>query len=345
MKTLAAILVEIGKPLVLEEIEIPVLKPGQVLVQIIFSGICHTQILECRGYRGEDRFLPHCLGHEGSGIVYDIGPQVSRVKKGDRVILSWIKGSGANVCGTAYNWNGKIVNAGAITTFSEFSIISENRLVVLNENISMREAAMLGCVVPTGVGVVLNTAKPEAGKDIAIFGTGGVGLCAVAAAKIAGCKTIIAVDVKENKLLIARQMGATHCINVKQNDPVKEIYNICPDGMDFSIEASGRPEVMLQAFSVVRNQGGTAVIVGNAKKGEMLCLDPSWFNQGKRLLGTWGGDNLPDRDFPNYCKLVSSGKLNLKPLFSKVYSLNDVNRAIDDLESGGVIRPLIDMSV
>jgi S-(hydroxymethyl)glutathione dehydrogenase/alcohol dehydrogenase len=345
MKTIAAILVELGKPLVLVELDIPALRPGQVLVEIAFSGVCHTQVLECRGYRGEDRYLPHCLGHEGSGTVYDTGPGVTKVKAGDCVILSWIKGSGSDVPGTVYKWDGHDVNAGAITTFSRYSIISENRLMGMPEGISMSEAAMLGCAVPTGVGAVFNTAQPSPGQSIAIFGTGGVGLCAVMGASVAGCVPIIAVDVQEDKLKLAEQMGATHCVQAVELDPVKEVNRICPGGVDFSIEASGRPQVMLQALYSVRNQGGVAVVIGNARHGERVELDPKQLNLGKQLRGTWGGDNWPDRDFPRYCKLLSSGKLNLNPLMSKTYPLSEINDAIDVLEAGKVARPLIEMTL
>ncbi|MBT9143399.1 MAG: S-(hydroxymethyl)mycothiol dehydrogenase [Dehalococcoidia bacterium] len=138
-------------------------------------------------------------------------------------------------------------------------------------------------------------------------------------------------------------MGATHSVHAAEVDPVEEANRICPGGVDFAIEASGRPEVMLQALHSVRNQGGIAVVVGNARHGERVELDPRQLNMGKQLRGTWGGDNWPDRDFPRYCKLLSSGKLNLEPLLSKTYSLSEINEAIDDLEAGKVVRPLIDL--
>ena len=343
MKTSAAVLVETGKPLVEVELEIPSLKPGQVLVEIVHSGVCHTQVLECRGYRGQDKFLPHCLGHEGGGIVKEIGRGVSKVKPGDRVVLSWIKGSGADVPGTVYKWDGRDVNAGAITTFSHYSVISENRLTVMPDSLSMEEAALLGCAIPTGVGVVFNTAGPSPGQSIAIFGTGGVGLCAVSGASIAGCVPIIAVDILDSKLELAEQMGATHCINAAKTDPVEEISRLCPGGADFAIEASGQPGVMLQALHSVRNQGGAAVVVGNARYGERIHLDPLQLNLGKRLLGTWGGDSQPDRDYPRYARLLNAGKLNIQPLISQIYDLGEINDAIDDLEAGRVVRPIIDM--
>jgi S-(hydroxymethyl)glutathione dehydrogenase/alcohol dehydrogenase len=345
MKTVAAVLVETGKPLVLASLEIPDLKAGQVLVEISFSGVCHTQISECRGYRGKDNYLPHCLGHEGSGIVREIGPGVTKVRRDDHVILSWIKGSGADVPGTTYRWDGRSVNSGAITTFSRYSVLSENRLTVLPRDFSLRNAALLGCAVPTGAGVVFNTANPKPGQSIAVFGMGGIGLCAVSAAAIAGCKPIIAVDIRPEKLTAARKMGATDVIHASTVNPVDEIKKICPAGLDFAMEASGRPEVMLQALQSVRNQGGTAVIVGNARHGEHLELDPHQLNLGKRLLGTWGGDNQPDRDYPRYCELISSGKLNIDLLLSNIYRLTEINEAIGDLETGKALRPLIDMAL
>lgn len=345
MRTQAAVLVETGKPLELGELDIPALKPGQVLVEVAVSGVCHTQILECRGYRGQDRFLPHCLGHEGSGTVHDIGPGVLKVKVGDRISLSWIKGSGADVGGSVYQWGQRRVNAGAITTFSRFSIISENRLTVIPENISMLDGAMLGCAVATGVGAVFNTARPKPGQSIVVFGAGGVGLCAIAGAAISGCAPIIAVDIHRHKLNLAKSMGATHCLLAVGADCVDEIGRICPGGADFSIESSGRPEVMVKALLSVRSQGGVAVVIGNARYGEHLQIDPRQLNLGKRLMGTWGGDNWPDRDYPRYLKLLSSGRLNLSPMLSKTYRLDHVNQALDDLESGQVARPLIEMSM
>jgi S-(hydroxymethyl)glutathione dehydrogenase/alcohol dehydrogenase len=209
MKTTAAVLVEPGSPLELADLEIPALKPGQVLVEVAYSGVCHTQLLEARGHRGEDRYLPHCLGHEGSGIVREVSNGVARVKPGDPVILSWIRGEGADVPGTVYGWNGRPVNAGAITTFATYSVISENRLTPIADGLSMRHAALVGCAVPTGAGVVFNTAQAQPGQSLVVFGVGGVGGCAIAAAASCGCHPIVAVDVNPDKFVLARQLGAT----------------------------------------------------------------------------------------------------------------------------------------
>jgi S-(hydroxymethyl)glutathione dehydrogenase/alcohol dehydrogenase len=342
MKTTAAILVELGKPLEMGDLEIPSLKPGQVLVEVAYSGVCHTQILEARGHRGPDRFLPHCLGHEGSGFVREVGAGVNKVKVGDPVILSWIKGGGADVPGTTYKWGSRTVNSGAITTFASHAVISENRLTVIPAGMSMRHAALVGCAVPTGAGVVFNTAKPSPGQGLVVFGVGGIGSCAVVAAALAGCAPVVAVDVRAEKLTLAKRLGATHTIDATAGDPVEAILRICPGGIDFAIEATGLAPVMRQALACVRQQGGTTVVIGNAHFGTKLEIDPRELNQGKRLLGTWGGDNVPERDYPRYCRLIASGKMDVEPLLARSYALTDINDALETLERGEAARPLLD---
>lgn len=352
MKTLAAVLVEIGRPLELAELEIPHLAPGQVLVEIAFSGVCGTQLGEVRGTRGPDAYLPHCLGHEAGGSVVDVGPAVTKVRIGDRVILSWMKGAGRDVPGSTYRWNGRTVNAGGVTTFSRHAVVAENRLTPLPESFPLREAALLGCAAPTGLGAIFNTAAAESGKSVVVFGVGGIGLCAIAAARIAGLGPIVAVDPSADRLRAAEQMGATQTLNpgkltggdVSGGDVAGALKQIVAAGFDYAIEASGVPQVMTQALDAVRPRGGTAVLVGNAPHGRKLELDPKQFNLGKRLLGTWGGDNVPDRDFPRYCDMVADGRLSLAPLLQNEYSLADVNRALDDLGRGEAVRPILNMA-
>ncbi len=357
MKSLAAILVQTGSPLELVDLEIPPLKPGQALVEVTCSGVCHTQVLEARGHRGEDRFLPHCLGHEGVGIVREIGTGITKVQADDRVILSWLKGSGADVPGTTYQWpqgagGTRTVNAGGVTTFNALTVVSENRLTKLPAGVPLHQAPLLGCAIPTGVGAVLNTAAARPGDSIAIFGCGGVGLCAVAGAKAARCDPIIAIDINPDKFPLAARLGATHRINAGNHPVLEAIQEIRRGGVDYSIEATGRPDVMRQALQCVRARGGTAVIIGNARFGETLNLDPQQFNQGKRLLGTWGGDSDPDRDYPRFGQLMAGGQLDLAPLIEgdstdgsspHRYRLTDINQALADLESGRCVRPMIEI--
>ncbi|MEX0775478.1 MAG: zinc-binding dehydrogenase [Phycisphaeraceae bacterium] len=350
MKSLAAILVELGRPLELVSLEVPALKPGQVLVEVGCSGVCHTQVLEVRGHRGKDPYVPHCLGHEGAGTVLEIGAGVSKVKVGQRVILSWIKGGGADVPGTVYQAGGqaggRAVNAGAVTTFQTHALVSENRLTPLRNGaaaLSFGDAAMLGCALPTGLGAVFNTARPSPGQSLAVLGAGGVGLCAIMGAVTAGCYPVIAVDINPHKLQVARQLGATHTINPSQEKLADAVAAATSGsgGLDFAIEATGRPEVMRQALELVRMRGGTAVVIGNARADESLSFDPKQLNLGKRLLGTWGGDSDPDRDYPRYANLVTAGRLSLTPLKSEGYTLERINEALDDLESGRAVRPLV----
>lgn len=344
MKTLAAVLVEPGRPLELVELEIPALAAGQVLVQIAVSGVCHTQLLEVRGLRGPDPYLPHCLGHEASGTVLEVGSGVTRCRPGDRVLLSWIKGPGHDVPGTCYRWNGRTVNAGGVTTFSRHAVVSENRLTVLPETIDDRAAALLGCAVATGFGSVVNTAAVRPGQSVAVWGTGGVGLCAVAAAVLCGAMPVVAIDLEAKRLEAALRLGATATIRVTDEEPVEQtLQSLCPAGLDIAVESSGRPEIVRQALQAVRPRGGTVVVVGNAPFGQRVEIDPRELNQGKRLLGTWGGDNRPEFDFPRYVRFVESGRLNLDPFLHDVYPLEEINRALDDLAHRRAIRPLIDM--
>jgi S-(hydroxymethyl)glutathione dehydrogenase/alcohol dehydrogenase len=206
----------------------------------------------------------------------------------------------------------------------------------------LREAALLGCAVATGLGAVINVAQVRPGQSVVVFGIGGIGLSAIGGAVLAGATPVIAVDVQPAKLDLARRMGATDTVLASASDgALAALRERVPGGLDVAVEASGRPAVMAEALSSVRAQGGTAVIVGNARHGERLEIDPRELNQGKRLLGTWGGDNFPDRDFPRYARLVTSGRLRLDVLIGETYPLEQVNAALDDLEGGQVARPLI----
>lgn len=341
--TQAAVLVNPKEPLQLIRLVVPELFRGQVLVKIRYSGICHTQLSECRGDRGEDHFLPHCLGHEGSGIVVARGEGVSKVNVGDHVILSWIRGSGLNGGPSRYLCENQVVNSGPITTFSQYAVISEDRVTSIPMSFSLLHAALIGCAIPTGYGAVVNVAEPKPGMSIGIYGCGGIGLCALIAAKISGCYPIIAIDINEEKLAVAKGQGADYIINPAKIDPVISISQISPEGLDYCIEATGIPSVMEQALLSVRNQGGVATIIGNARFGDRLSIDPRQLNQGKQLRGTWGGDIVPDRDFPRIIRLINAGIFNPSFLISRIYSLDEINLALDDLEQGHVIRPIIDM--
>ncbi len=345
MKTEAALLVEIGKPLVIAEIETPALKPGQALVEIAFSGACGTQVMEWRGDKGEDKWVPHCLGHEGSGTVMEVGSAVTKVKPGDKVVLSWIKGSGEEAGGAVYDWDGRKVNAGGVTTFQRHAVVSENRLTVVPANLSLDLAILLGCAAPTGMGAVFNVLQVQPGQTVAVFGTGGVGLNACMASAFSGAAKVIGVDPNPARRELALRYGATEVIDPNEGDAVAAVKAITPNGVDMAVEATGLPSVMEQAVNVTRQQGGRAVVIGNSKLGAVLTLNPAVFNQGKSLMGTWGGDSHPDRDYVRFGQLLASGRFDLRDLLSRPYSLKEADQALQDLAAGRVGRPLIDMSL
>lgn len=344
VRTTAAILVETGRPLQLMDVTFPDLKPGQVIVDIAYSGVCQTQLNEARGHKGPDRFLPHALGHEGSGIVREIGAGVTKVQPGDRVVLSWLKGSGLDVPGTVYDSAIGKVNSGAISTFMAATITCENRLTKIPDDIPLKEAALLGCAIPTGAGVILNSIKLQAGQSLAVFGVGGIGLSAVMAAAALGGSPIIAVDVTPEKLALAQSLGATHIVNPLDGDPVAKVRELTGGkGVDAALEAAGNAEVMELAFESVRNGGGVCVIAGNAPYGHTLRVNPFSLIAGKVLKGTWGGDGSPDADIPRYVEMFTQGRLALGALVKDVYDLAGINQALDDLEARKVSRAMIDM--
>ncbi len=333
MKTKAAILLKQNQALVLDDIEIPILKNGQVLVRILASGICRSQLNEYQGLKGPDPYLPHLLGHEGAGIVEVTTPGVKKVKPGDYVVVTWIKGKGMEVAGTQYRWGERLVNSGALASLSEYAVISENRVVKISKKIMPAVAALLGCAIPTGGGMVFNTLNVKKGTSLAVFGVGGIGGAAILAARMSRCKTIIGVDVFESKLKFARDLGATHRINAREQDTSVMLKKNFPSGLDYAIESSGNYQAMEQAFSVIQDQG-TLVIAGNLPKGQKIAIDPFDLIKGKRILGTWGGETVPDRDIPKYVRAYLSKKLLLEKLITHRFPFEKINQALSVLISG-----------
>jgi len=342
MKFSAAVLVEQKHPLELDELEVPILQKGQVLVKMMYSGVCHTQLLEIDGYRGADRYIPHCLGHEGCGEVLEIGPSVTKVSEGAEVVLTWMKGLGLDVCGPVYKGAGcRLVNAGAVTTFNELAVVSENRLVSMPNDFPKQYASLLGCAVPTGFGSVINVANVSAGKSLAVVGCGGVGLSAIIGAAISGCSPIVAIDLQAKKLSLAKDLGATHCVNASADDPVLASRTICPSGFDYVIDCCGCSGAVENALEMVKERMGKVVVVGNSRLGEFVHLDIRHLNLGKRLLGSWGGNNVPDVDFPRYATMLKPREQLLARLADRTYSLIQINEALSDLSVGRTVRPII----
>jgi S-(hydroxymethyl)glutathione dehydrogenase/alcohol dehydrogenase len=274
----------------------------------------------------------------------ETGGTVTKVKAGDKVVLSWIKGTGIEAGGAVYDWDGRKVNAGGVTTFQRHAVVSENRLTLLPPDMPMDVAVLLGCAAPTGMGAVYNVLKVQPGDTVAVFGTGGIGLNALMAAALAGAMPVIGIDPNPTRRVLAKSYGATHVLDAA-GDVLAEIKKIVPQGVDLAVESSGVATVIEQAVNATRAQGGRAVVIGNVKHGITLALNPGVFNQGKSLLGTWGGDSVPDRDYGRYARLLTSGRFPVRDLLSKPYSLAQADQALQDLAAGKVGRPLIDMSL
>ncbi len=342
MKTQGAILDQIDGPVNIHSLDIPELKDGQVLVDLRHSGICRSQLNEWHGKKGYDRYLPHTFGHEGSGHVRDVGPGVTKVKEGDKVVITWIKGSGKDVPSCQYLSNGRVINSGAVSTFMKTAVISENRLVPVSD-IPMDIAALLGCAVPTGCGMVFNEMKPRPGNSIAIWGAGGIGLCAILAAVVCDCNPIIAIDINEEKLSLAVKCGATHSIDGNR-DPVREVMEITSgQGTDYGIESSGHISTMERGYAVTRRFGGFFLIAGNAPHGTKMEIDPFDLISGKNISGSWGGAANPDKDIPRYVEMYCQGRLRLEKLITHSFPLERINDAFSVADSGLAGRALLNM--
>ncbi|GJL49441.1 MAG: dehydrogenase [Nitrospirales bacterium] len=325
-------------------LEVPELQPGQVVVKVMYSGLCGTQLMEMQGKKGPDRYLPHTLGHEGAGVVIEIGEGVKKVQPGQNVVLSWIKGGGADVGKSVYRSEKGPVNSGAVSTFMEYAVVSENRVTPIPHWLPLKEASLLGCAVPTGAGIVFNTLKVKEQDSVAIFGIGGVGLSAFFAAQSVGAR-IIVIDQIDNKLQQAKKLGAWKTINITHEDPMSVIAEVTNGrGVDHSIEAAGQVTTMELAFQVTKEQGGTCVLAGNLEHGGEISLDPFALIKGKRLLGTCGGETTMDQDLPRFASLYQQGSLMLGQLISQVFPLGEINTAFEAMKKGVMGRVLIDVS-
>lgn len=344
--TVAAILVELKKPLVVGEISLPErLEPGQVLVEIAYSGICGSQLGEMDGAKGEDKFLPHLLGHEGSAVVLEAGPGVRHVKVGDKVVLHWRKGAGIESAVPSYTWQGKKLNAGWITTFNRHAVISENRMTVIPADSDMEVAALFGCAVTTGFGVAQNNAKVKIGESVVVFGAGGVGLNIVQAAAMSGGYPVIAVDLHDNRLALARQMGATHLINSSKEDAKGRIRGIVGShGVDAFIDNTGQPAVIQMGYELTGPRG-RVTLVGVPRKGNDISIYSLPLHFGKVLSGSHGGEAVPELDIPRYHALFRAGRILLSELITDRLSLQEINRAIGAMRDGSLAgRCLIRMA-
>ena len=341
MKTAAAILVEQRKPLVLDEVEVPALGFGQVLVDIKATRICGSQLGEIDGVKGPDKWLPHLLGHEAGGIVREVGPEVRHVKPGDRVVGHWRPGRGIEARGAVYQWNGKNCNAGPITTFQQLAVLSENRVTVVPPDTDFEICCLLADTLTTGFGVINNDAKVKIGEAVVVIGCGGIGLGTVLGAKLAGAHPVIAVDVQDHKLKIAAQYGATHTINSTREDFGEGILKILGGARpDVVVDGTGNPSVLEKAFALAGNFA-RVVGVGVMAHDRKISLNTLPLHLGKVLRGSHGGESLPAEDIPRYLRMMGDGRFDPRGFVSHRITLAEVNEGIAKMRSGEVIHCII----
>jgi S-(hydroxymethyl)glutathione dehydrogenase/alcohol dehydrogenase len=353
------VFVEQDKPLSVEEVTPNPPGPREALVSVKASGVCHSDLSVINGTLP---FPPPCiLGHEGTGIVEEVGEQVTGLKKGDRVVAAFVPACGscwqclrdrAHLCDDSFASSmiprgtrpdgTPVTTMTGLGTFAETMTVGEAALVKVETDLPDEQLALIGCGVTTGVGAALNTAKVEPGSSVAVIGCGGVGQAVIQGARIAGAARIFAIDPVELKRKTAEQLGATDLIDPAQGDPIAQVQELTGGrGSDYAFEVIGLPDTILQAFNTAR-RGGTVVIVG-APRMDATVTFPAFplFYDEKKLLGCIYGSAQVKRDFPRFIALTETGRLDLGSMVSRRVSLDEVNEAFRAMQAGEVIRSVI----
>ncbi|MEQ4565537.1 MULTISPECIES: S-(hydroxymethyl)mycothiol dehydrogenase [Micrococcaceae] len=348
-----------GAPATLETVLVPEPGPGEALVDILTSGVCHTDLHYKLGGISDD--FPFLLGHEATGVVSAVGPDVTDVAPGDRVVLNWravcgncraCKRGQAQYCFNTHNATQKMTledgtelsPALGIGAFIEKTLVAAGQCTKVDADADPAAVGLLGCGVMAGLGAAINTGGVKRGDSVAVIGCGGVGVAAIAGAALAGATTIIAVDIDPKKLERAKELGATHTVDSSAGDPVEEIRALTGGfGADVVIDAVGRPETYKQAF-YARDLAGTVVLVGVPTPEmtlELPLLDV--FGRGGSLKSSWYGDCLPSRDFPMLVDLYKQGRLDLDAFVTERISINQVEEAFDKMHQGAVLRSVVEL--
>jgi len=318
----------------------PSLGYGQVLVEVRVSRICGSQLGEIDGVKGPDRFLPHLLGHEGGGIVREVGPEVTQVKPGDAVVLHWRPGAGIQARPARYRLHSQTVNAGNITTFQNWAVVSENRVTVIPANVDFEIAALLADTITTGFGAVTRDAAVQVGEAVVVVGVGGIGLGTVLGAHIAGAHPVIAVDIHDHKLAKAREFGATHSVNTRQEDLFDAVQRILGGPADAVFDGTGNPVVLQQAWRITGPKG-RLVLVGVMHHDHQLSLNTLPLHHGKMLVGSEGGMSRPQIDIPRYLRMIQDGRFDPRSFVSHRCKLQEINEAISVMRAGESIHTMI----
>lgn len=362
MSARAAVLYEHNAPLVIEEVDSEPPKTGEVMVRMVASGVCRSDLHAIQGVHPTP--LPAILGHEGAGVVEEVGTGVKSVEQGDHVLLSWLPYCGRcrwctrgrpSLCenvewsemgtladGTVRFRRGdlRIHHYIATSSFSERAVVPAQCAIPVDADLPLREVALMGCAVMTGVGAVLNTARVRPGDNVAVVGCGGVGLNCVQGASIAGASKIIAIDTEGEKLKLAQDLGATDLVNASEPSVVENVLDLSGGGVDHSFEAIGYADTIELAVELL-GRGGQAILVGMAPPEARVPFDALTMTlQERTIKGCWYGSLRPPADFPLLVELYQTGKLRLDSLI-KTCKLDEINEAFQDMKSGKVARSVI----
>jgi S-(hydroxymethyl)glutathione dehydrogenase/alcohol dehydrogenase len=367
MKSRAAVAWGAGRPLSIEEIQVDGPKAGEVLVKIVATGVCHTDAFTLSGKDPEGLF-PVILGHEGGGIVQDVGAGVKSVKAGDHVIplytpecgeCKFCKSGKTNLCQkiratqgkgvmpdgtTRFSAHGKpILHYMGTSTFSEYTVMPEISVAKINPKAPLDKVCLLGCGITTGIGAVLNTAKVTPGSTVAVFGLGGIGLSVVQGAVMAKCSRIIAIDTNPDKFSMAKALGATDCINPKEHDgPVQQvIVDLTDGGVDYSFECIGNVNVMRSALECCHKGWGESVIIGVAGAGEEIRTRPFQLVTGRVWRGSAFGGVKGRSQLPGFVERYLHGEIKIDEMITEVLPLEEINKAFDLMHEGKVVRSVI----
>ena len=372
MKMQAAVLEQIGapapyaqsRPLRVQEVELDPPGPGEVLVRIRAAGLCHSDLSVIKGSR--PRPVPMVLGHESAGEVVECAPDVRDLKPGDRVVLVFVPSCGGCVpcaegrpalCepGAASNTAGTLLGGErrlhigstalnhhtGVSCFAEYAVVSRRSCVKLEAELSHAEAALFGCAVLTGVGAVINTARVQAGQTAAVLGLGGVGLNALLAAVACGAREIVAIDLNDDKLQLARELGATLTVNARDADAAEQVRAATKGGVDFAFEMSGAIAALDLAYRITR-RGGSTITAGLPSPDQRFSFAPvSMVGEERTLRGSYIGSSVPVRDIPRYVDLYQRGKLPVNRLMGEQLALGEINAGFDRLATGHSLRDVV----
>ena len=368
MKSRAAIAWQAGIPLEIEDVDVEGPKEGEVLVRIAASGVCHTDAYTLSGKDPEGLF-PAILGHEGAGVVCEVGKGVTSVQVDDHVIPLYVPECGTcnfctsnktNLCqrirvtqgrGQMPDGTGRFSSHGksihhymGTSTFSEYTVVPEISLAKINRQAPLAKVCLLGCGITTGIGAVLNTAKVEPGSTVAVFGLGGIGLSCIQGAVMAKAERIIGVDINPDKFEMAKQLGATECINPKEFDtPIQDVIVECTNGgVDYSFECVGNVELMRAALECCHKGWGVSTIIGVAAAGAEISTRPFQLVTGRVWKGTAFGGVKGRSELPNYVEQYLGGDIKVDEMVSESMPITEINKAFDLMHQGKTIRSVVE---